>query len=69
MSKTTKTRIENLEQALTPIGENFVVVDWGDGFINLPSGERITREEFDRRYPDAVIIEWDNDNDNDNKTA
>lgn len=54
---TIKSRIEKLE-AKTPEGDNLIVIDWGDDRLNV-NGQELTRAEFDRLYPDAIHIDWD----------
>ena len=52
-------RLSDLE-GRTGGGQSAVVVDWGTGFVNV-NGERITIDEFKKRYPDAVVISWEDD--------
>ena len=51
-------RLDDLERA-TGDG-TVIVVDWNDGFV-MVDGKRITIDEFERRYPDRKVIEWDDD--------
>ena len=58
MTPTLNKRLENAEKS-TETNEIRVSIDWGDGYVVLPDGEKITQEEYDRRYPDAIHIDYD----------
>ena len=51
-------RLDDLENRAG--GQSLIVVNWNDGFVTV-DGERISIDEFDRRYPDRKIIEWGDD--------
>jgi hypothetical protein len=41
-------------------GQSAIVMDWGDDRL-MVNGVEITRAEFEKRYPDAVTVTWDDD--------
>lgn len=51
-------RLSDLENRSS--GGPVIVVYWGDGFVTVDD-ERITIDEFHRRYPDHKTITWDDD--------
>jgi len=55
-----KARVDRLEQT-TGDNDDVIVVTWGDGPDELVTvrGETMTVAEFERRYPDRKVIEWE----------
>jgi hypothetical protein len=60
-------RLDDLESALEPEDQQRVIVDWeGDGLVlDFETGERVTPDEWRKRYPgeQLVILEWGDDDD------
>jgi hypothetical protein len=51
-----KTRLEKLEREQTD--NEIIIIDWGGDTVNV-KGEELPRAEFERRYPNCKVIEWD----------
>ncbi len=57
MMRTRRSRLLRLEQRHRPQPGGFELwLDDDDGWLLGPNGERITQEEFERRYPDSIDI-------------
>jgi len=63
MTSKVKTRLDKLEQAQAMSGAVVIAFDFGDGFLTV-NGEKLTEQEFYRRYPkskDDIVINYPDD--------